>query len=306
MERTEPQILSEGIGANEEVAVFKPANLSPKTPVLVTLHGNWATWRRNENYGRFFSERGFLVIAPTFRHHKPGNDTSRELGKTSTLDYADDVLYLLKLLRDGKLISDFKPINPPVLMGHSMGGLVAQVVAARTKLSGLITLCSAPPAGVSLHTNKDYAKRITRVAWRIFLGKPYLPDFESLRLYVYNGMPEEECRALYERAVHESGRSSREILAGSGTGIAKKIAGLISRPIAVDGSHILCPILIIGCENDKIVPPEIAYDLRDKYRVAEKKVELKIFERFAHWPQYEPGWEESAKFVLDWITRTIN
>ena len=306
MKKTEKlDILTEGIGANEEVAVWKPGNLNAETPALVALHGNWATWQRNKNYGWFFAERGFLVIAPTLRHHKSGNESSRELGKTSVLDYASDVLYLLKILREGKLVSGFRPARPPVLMGHSMGGLVAQVVAARTNLSGLILLCSAPSAGIGLHTDKDYAKRIARVAWRIFSGKPYLPDRESLYLYVYNGMPENEHPTLYERAVHESGRSSREILAGSGTGIAKTIAGLLSRSITVDESHVLCPILIIGCENDRIVPPNVARDMYYKYQLAQKGAEIEILEGFAHWPQYEPGWEESARFILEWLKKTV-
>ena len=312
MKRTERiELLTEGVGANEEVAIFRPGNLTAETPVLILLHGNWATWQRNKNYGWFFSENGFLVIAPTFRHHKPGNDSSRDLGKTSVRDYAGDIIWLIKLLCDGELIPGFRPAKPPILMGHSMGGLVAQVVAEKTRLSALITLCSAPPAGVSLHTDKDYAKRIARLAPRIFSGKPYLPDSESLSLYVYNGMPENEHRALYDRAVHESGTSSREILAGSGSGLAKIIAGCLSQPIMVDESKIACPILVVGCENDKIIPPDVARDMYYKYQLAQKGVEIEILERFAHWPQCEPrtknqpGWEESAMFILEWIKKAL-
>jgi pimeloyl-ACP methyl ester carboxylesterase len=299
------------IGGNEEVAIYKPAKLTAESPVLFTLHGNWATRKRNEKYGEFFSGRGFLVVAPTYRYHDLEKQKDpvvlEKLGKTSTLDYVKDIEFLFDQLYCGKLIPDFIPATAPIVMGHSMGGLVAQVVASRRRVRGLITLNSAPPAGVGLHTDEDYKKRIKKLAGRIMGGKPYLPDLETYSLYVANGMPQEERAEIYKNALFESGTSSREILAGSGSGLVKMIACVFSRPIKIDGAKINCPVLVIGCEKDRIVPKEVAIDLWRKYNreIQNYCASLHIFPQFAHWVQYEPGWEASANYILEWLKDNV-
>lgn len=299
------EILREGIGENYEVAIYYPEEFTPETPVIFTLHGNWATRARNDNYGRFFAENGFLVVAPTFRHHHLGNHlepTATKLGKTSTMDYTRDVEQLMWRLRRGLLTNECTPKKPPIIIGHSMGGIVAQVIASQKDVSAVILLSSAPPAGINLHTDKGYKKRIVRFALLIFGGKAYLPDFESLSLYVYNGMPEEDHKKIYAKAVYESGRSSREILAGSGNNIVRFLARILSKPIVVDEKSVTCPILVIGAKNDKSSVPQVAKELYKKYSSRPLvRTDLKIFENFAHWVQYEPGWEESAAYILEWV-----
>lgn len=303
------QVLTENIGKNHEVAIYYPEEFTPETPVIFALHGNWATRARNDNYGKFFAEKGFLVVAPTFRHHHLDNHigpTATKLGKTSTMDYVKDVEKLMWQLRRGLLTNGCAPKKPPIIIGHSMGGVVAQVIASRRKVSAAILLSSAPPAGINLHTDKGYKKRIARFALLIFGGKAYLPDFESLSLYVYNGMPEEEHAGIYKKAVHESGTSSREILAGSGSGIVKFVARILSRPIVVNETLVICPVLVIGSRNDKSSVPQVAEELYRKYNSRPLgRTDLKIFENFAHWVQYEPGWERSAAFILEWIKKEI-
>ncbi|MDA2922787.1 alpha/beta hydrolase [Patescibacteria group bacterium AH-259-L07] len=307
-----PDIITQGIGYNHEVAIYYPPELLPESPVIFMLHGNWATRGRNTNYAHYFSQYGFLVITPTYRYHHKDNHKGiigAKLGKTSILDYVNDIEFLIEQLYKGELI-DIIPQNQPIGMGHSMGGLPLQRLAAQRpqnkQLSALILLCSAPPAGISLHTDKDYKKRIARFAKYVLLGKPYLPDLETMAKYIYNGMPEEIHERLYTNAVYESGTSSREILAGSGTGLVKFLAKLFSDPIDVNKADIQCPMLIIGCENDKVIVPAIAKDLYEKYQKRSAPTTLKIFKRFSHWVQYEHGWETSAKYILDWITQNVS
>ena len=295
------------IGACEEVAIFKPNYLTPETPALFALHGMWATYRRNERYGSFFANRGYLVIAPTYRHHYVGNCNNEKLGKVSVLNNVADVERLIEQLAAGNLISGHLPCTRPILLGHSMGGLVTQVIAERRHLAAAVLLNSAPPAGVSLHANEDYQKRIKKIAAKILSGKPYLPDFETMCRYVYNNMPEVLHKQLYAKAVCESGMAAREIIAGSGDGFPKLVARLLSEVIAVNASTISCPMLVIGCEKDKIIPPAIAKDLYAKYVSRDKHIDsdtvttLHIFTQFAHWAQYEPGWEASAEFIYAWL-----
>ncbi|GEM_PF-6173278 len=296
-------ILKSGIGRCEEVSLYIPNSLPDVIRPILMLHGNWATSGRYRKYGRFFAEQNFVVIAPTYRHHYRGNGENQSLGRATIQDYANDTLSFLETFQ-----STWLPINMPgvavanpIVIGHSMGGLVAQMLATLIPLEALITLNSAPPAGVKLSPDRDYEQRIRKIASRIFFKKPYLPDFESMSLYVYNGMPKRKHRKLYEGAVHESGNSSLQILAGSGNGIVRIIARLLAKPVHIDETEIKCPILIIGCAKDRIIPPAIAERMHKKYSSANSKVSYTIFPQFAHWVQHEPGWESSANYILRWI-----
>ena len=77
--------------------------------------GSWY-W---ENYKRFFENKGYQCITPTLRFHDvdPGEPPNPQLGTTSLLDYLKD------------LEKDIQKLDaPPIVMGHSMGGLLAQMI----------------------------------------------------------------------------------------------------------------------------------------------------------------------------------
>lgn len=97
--------------------------------------GAW-TW---ENYKPFFEDRGYECVSTTLRYHDidPEDEPDPLLGTTSLLDYAEDLEREIRLL-DSK----------PVIMGHSMGGLLAQQLAARGLAKSLVLLAPATPAGI--------------------------------------------------------------------------------------------------------------------------------------------------------------
>lgn len=289
---------------DQKVRVWVPdGKLLHPAPILA-LHGNWATCQRYTKYGPWFADRGYLFVAPTFRHHYHANAANAHLGCTSIRDYAQDIEKMIERLTRGSLIDRIRMPAPPILMGHSMGGTVAQLVASRQKLSALILINSAPVAGVSLHTDRRYQRRILPELRSILGGRPYLPSYSTMAEYVYNGMPADIRPNLYHNAAHESGAATREILAGSGSVPVRWLARLFSNPIAVGDYDITCPMLIIGCKKDRIIPPTVAEDLTTKYCDRAFPTRLHLFDQFAHWPQYEPGWDASAQYILDWLQET--
>jgi len=68
-------------------------------------------------------------------------DGAEKIASLSLRDYADDLVSLVNSLD-----------SPPLLVGHSMGGLLAQLVAARTRHTGLVAACPAPAAGINAST----------------------------------------------------------------------------------------------------------------------------------------------------------
>ena len=80
--------------------------------------GGWC-W---DNYKTFFEKRGYICVTPTLRLHNFGSKSkpNPELGHTSILDYVSD------------LEKEIKKINTlPIIIGHSMGGLIAQIIASK-------------------------------------------------------------------------------------------------------------------------------------------------------------------------------
>ena len=97
--------------------------------------------------------------------------------------------------------------SPPLLIGHSLGGLVAQLVAARTQHAGLVAACTAPAAGIfSMYPSTA----------RIFLGhylqprpwdKPLYPTtWKVFRRNISNTHTEQAVREIYDGLVCDSGR----------------------------------------------------------------------------------------------------
>ena len=106
--------------------------------LAVFIHGMWGTpdvWR---NWRAHFEPRGWQTMAPALRYHEaPPLDPPPALGTTSLLDYVADLETRVRALPE-----------KPVVIGHSMGGLIALLLCARGLARAGVLLTPAPPASV--------------------------------------------------------------------------------------------------------------------------------------------------------------
>lgn len=104
-------------------------------PVLF-VHGAWnAAWCWDEHFLDFFADKGYRAVALSLRGH--GNSTAPGgLHACTISDYVDDVRTVAKTL----------PVAP-VLIGHSMGGLVVQKYLERHAAPAAVLMASMPPQG---------------------------------------------------------------------------------------------------------------------------------------------------------------
>jgi pimeloyl-ACP methyl ester carboxylesterase len=106
---------------------------------IVMIHGMWCgSWVWN-NYQPFFKDKGYACHTPVLRYHdiSPNDTPDPALGTTSLLDYVQDLQEYISSLDE-----------EPVIIGHSMGGLIAQMLGARGRAKALVLLTSAPPSGL--------------------------------------------------------------------------------------------------------------------------------------------------------------
>src|SRR5207237_2086971 len=113
--------------------VHRPA--AETAPPLLFVHGYFGRAIAFERMMTWFASRGHLCCAPDLRGHGDSLPES-DLGKVSIQDYAEDVANVARALGN------------PIIIGHSMGGLIAQVVATHDCARGIALLASAPPRGI--------------------------------------------------------------------------------------------------------------------------------------------------------------
>ncbi|VBA61844.1 alpha/beta fold hydrolase [Mycobacterium attenuatum] len=214
------------------------------TKHVVLIHG---TWGSGDSWGparAAFEERGYTVHTPTLRYHElPLHDGAMKVGPVSIRDYADDLVELVDSLD-----------SPPLLVGLSLGGLLAQLAAARTRHAGVVAACPSPAAGIFAPTPATM-RVFGSVFGRHFLqlrpwAEPLYPTtWQRFRRWIANVQTEELARELFADLVCESGRAYCEM-----------VFPFLDRRKAttVNFAAVTTPVLAIRGEFDLVVPPRIA------------------------------------------------
>ncbi|PKN33530.1 MAG: alpha/beta hydrolase [Deltaproteobacteria bacterium HGW-Deltaproteobacteria-19] len=236
-----------------------------------------------ENYRDWFEARGWRCITPTLRYHDadPGAPPDPRLGMTSLLDFVQDLEDEIARLEE-----------KPVIMGHSMGGLLAQILGSRGLARALVLVASAAPAGIwvtSPSVTRSFLAQMLQ--WR-FWEKPVLMSYGDSRYGALNLLPEETARRIYGRYVHDSGRALFEMGLWSLDG---------KRASRVNAANITVPVLALVGEQDRMTPVPVVEKIAGKYRSVST---LKIFPDHAHSLLSEPGWEEIAGHIYDWLVHS--
>lgn len=255
-----------------------------KKPVLMLLHGMWCRPLVWEKMARHFEVNGFKVVMPTLRHHdiEPGQTPHQELGHTSLKDYLCDLEREISYLNE-----------PPYVIGHSMGGTLMQLLAARGLIKAGIGLAPAQCAGtVNLDPRSLWIFRrefLTYGFWR----KPHLPSFGAMKFGVLNGLPEPEQQALYGMLIPESGRAMFEI----GYWFADKDRTTWINPGAVN-----TPMWFVTGDRDRITPAWLTKRMAMEYGA---NVAVDILPDRGHWLPSEEGWDSLAQRCVEYLRSDV-
>ncbi|MCJ7784404.1 MAG: alpha/beta hydrolase [Desulfobacterales bacterium] len=255
------------------------------TETIVMIHGMWGTGWYWENFKRFFEGKGYHCVVPTLRFHDmdPKGLPDPRLGTTSLLGYAED---LEKLIRELHVT--------PILMGHSMGGLLAQILGSRGLGKALVLLTPASPHGIiALKPSviKSFWSGLT--TWG-FWKKSFRQTFAEAEYSMLKMIPPESRRGIYDKFVYESGRAAFEI--GFWLFDSKGAA-------RVDESKVTCPVLIVAGEKDRITPASVTRKIAEKYKGVATYKELS---GHAHWVIGEPGWQQIAEYIEEWLRQVLS
>ena len=229
---------------------------------IIMIHGMWGSGWYWENYKKYFEAKGYKCIVPTLRYHNvnPKSSPPQELGTTSILDYASD---LEKLIKDTG--------GQPIIIGHSMGGLIAQILASRGLASAAVLLAPASPRGI-LALQPSVIRSFWSVLFRwAFWKTPMRQTFNEAVYSMLHLLTPEQQKQTYERFVYESGRAAFEI--GFWLLDSKKAT-------QVNEKKVTCPVLVISGAEDRITPAAVVKKVHEKYKSTST---YKEFPGHAHW-----------------------
>ena len=259
-------------GPELEVISRLPAD-DPQGPPIVFVHGAYGgAWCWDEYFLSWFAARGYATHAVSLRGHgASGGDGA--LGGAGIDDYVADLLQVTSKLG-----------QPPILVGHSMGGFVVQKYLERGEAAGAALMAAVPPRGL---IGPGLSLMVWQPALAFSLGSGQIfgnnwdaPDVMRSALFS-DALPTAQADAYLARMGPESTRAMIEM------------AGL-EAPRLKDVT--LPPILVMGGHDDALIPPAFVRSTARAYGVSPN-----ILEDVGHVMMLDVGWESVAETIFDWM-----
>lgn len=257
-----------------------PKPYLPMKPKIVFIHGMFLTSRCWESWRTYFTERGYECVAPEWPLHHGAPADLREnmpdgLGKLSLADLYSSIDSLLRAERE-----------PPILIGHSLGGLIVQKMVSLGLARAGVALCSVAPNRM-LSLDWGFLRNTASITNPFAGDDPYPMTPEGFHQNFCNTMTEQESAAAYEKhAVHESRQVLRDILGNAGE-------------LDLTLPHV--PLLFVGAEKDEIIPSSLVKRNAEAYEDDRSHSEFLEFSSRCHFIIGQPGWEEVADGVGNWL-----
>lgn len=236
----------------------------------------WYEWRT------YFENKGYHTITPTLPH----KDASPEELRNRQPDAG------IASIRLAGLTSYFENIikelpEKPILIGHSMGGLIIQILLQRNIAVAGIAIHSVPPLGVFTFKPSFYKASWGPLGFFTSTKKSFLMSFKQWQYAFTNGMNcEDQTNSYYNFAVPES-----KLLVRDGLSNAAK----------VDFKKSHDPLLLISGSTDHFIPASLNYSNYKKYKNKYSVTHYKDFPGRNHYVLGMPSWKEEAGYIAEWI-----
>jgi pimeloyl-ACP methyl ester carboxylesterase len=254
-----------------------------KTKNIVFIHGMYMTPLCWEHWLDYFQAKGYTCSAPAWPGRDQPIETLRknhpdpELGKLTLSAVLTHLTNVIQALDD-----------KPILIGHSMGALIVQLLLQRDLAAAGIAIDSAPPAGVfttELSFVKSNFPHINPFAPQ---SQPIAMTFDRFQYTFVNGMSPDEQRAAFDRyVVPESRRVPGESL---------------TRTAQIDFKKPHAPLLLIAGSSDHIIPALLNRTNYEKYKSSVSVTDFKDFAGRNHFIVGQKNWQEVADYAIGWMS----
>jgi pimeloyl-ACP methyl ester carboxylesterase len=240
------------------------ASDQPQAETIVLIHGMWMTPLSWEGWVNHYADRGHRVLAPAW----------------PVVDHYDEIIRRLD--------------RPPIIIGHSFGGLFAQLLLDRGLGAAGVALGTGAPKGVL-----KLPLSTLRAAWPALhnpanLNKETPLTPEQFHWCFTNALTRDQSDSVYDR-YYIPGSARPFFEAGTANFNPKA-------PTKVDYKNpARAPLLLVTGTEDRICPPSVNRSNFKQQQKAPSATEHKEFPGRSHWPGQD-GWEELADYMLNWTT----
>lgn len=259
--------------------------MSADQQTVILIHGMWLTPRSWDNWVDHYVDRGYRAIAPGWPGVKDPEETRRDPSALKGLGIAKITDHYDSIIRDLD--------RPPIVIGHSFGGLVTQLLLDRGLGAAGVALCTAPPKGVLRlppSTLRSAFPGLKNPFDRDGLA-PLTP--KQFRWRFTNTLSQEESDAIYRE----------QYIPGTNRAFVEDAYAALSRnsPAAIDFDNPnRAPLLFIFGTLDHISPPAVNKTILKLQGRAPSVTESKEYEGRPHFMAGLDGWEEIADYALNW------
>jgi len=251
-------------------------------PPVVLIHGMWSTPDTLKDLRLSFETQGYCVHVPRLPYHFSLNEMHTEnrqgLRASGVDDYVASISQLILTLE-----------SPPIVVGHSLGGLLAQLIATKHECKMLILLSSAAPAGIN-----SWSWSVIRTFGHNLFKFPMWQSLINLnKKNIAYGIANSQTGVIKDEiageATLESGRVSWQIA----------MWFLYRKPLTkVDFEKVRCPVLVIGGSHDKITPICVQRKIANKYT---HKATLLEVEGACHWTVGGSYFSKVSDGLFSWV-----
>jgi pimeloyl-ACP methyl ester carboxylesterase len=265
--------------------------MTPKMDTIVLIHGAWMTPRSWDPFRGFYEQRGYRVLTPPWSRLEGEVEEIRRdpspmagLGIAEIVDGYEQVIRMLD--------------EPPIIIGHSFGGLFVQMLLDRGLGLAGVAIDAAAPKGV-LRLPFSQIRALSPVLLNPANIRRAVPlDFEQFRYAFANTMTEREAREAFQlNAIPTPGRIVFQAgLANFNPRAATKVDYRNDRR---------APLLLIAGSEDHIVPASVNQSNLRKYRHSTATTDFAEFSGRSHLIVAQTGWEEVAEHALSWAQRHV-
>ena len=248
---------------------------------IMLVHGAWVTTDSWNSFRDFVEAKGHPVVVPEWPYlDRPIDELRRSpdprLAEITMKELAD---HFEKHIRDLP--------EQPVLIGHSFGGLIVQMLLDRGLGAAGVAIDPAPPRGVLPSVTALRAALPVLMIWRGW-SRIASMSFKSFSTTIANTLSQSEQRRAYDSyIVPTPGRIYFQVALGVGNAVDFANP---KRP----------PLLLIASSEDRTITPSMVKEMYRKHSRAPALTDIYEFPNRSHWVIAEPGWEEVADKALNW------
>src|SRR5438034_5172128 len=279
-----------GTISEHEAEQVERANASGQTPV-VFVHGLWLLPSSWERWAAMFEEAGFVAVSPGW----PDDPETVEQAKAHPEVFAHKSVGQIADYIEGTIR---RLDQKPAVIGHSFGGLLAQIIAGRGRAAVTVAIDPAPFRGVlplPISALRSASPVLTNPANR---NRAVPLTFEQFRYGFANAVTEDEAKELYETyAVPGSGEP---IFQAASANLNPWTEAKVDTKNPDRG-----PLLIISGEKDHTVPPAIAKAAYKRQKGNEGVTEFVEIPGRGHALVIDNGWPDIADRALAFVQKFV-